>query len=73
MKKLLNLFRRKKKHTFTGFEIKFWIKGKLMTECVSHPYQIFEMYFPYGCRFKEDGYIISGFRIEPFTERIQNV
>ncbi len=66
MKKLFNSFFKKKRgEEFTGFEVRIWKKGKLMTYAVSSMDEIFCHRFPEGQGIRIENSVLFGYKIIP--------
>ncbi len=75
IKKYFKKFFGKNKKTaghFTGFEVKVWQEGKLMTRSVSYLEEVSVNHFPCGSFIETpNGLILSGYRIVPnLKERV---
>ncbi len=70
MKILKRLFRKKRSGNFTGFEVRFYLKGKLMTQNVSMARHWFHNYYHDSIRLS-DNECVLGYKLEPiiFKER----
>ena len=58
------LFRKKRSNDFTGFEVRFYLKGKLMTQHLSMAEHWFDNYFQTPVKLSENK-CIMGYKLEP--------
>ncbi len=65
--KMKALFSRffKKRDDFTGFEIRLWKNGKLMTYSVSDPGDIFVYHLPVGQAIRTKSGYLTGYNLVP--------
>ncbi len=66
IKKFINLFKRKEK--FSGFEVRFFMNGKLQSLSVGSPIEALQENLPQVHKVSEISFL-SGYKLIPFLER----